>query len=106
MQGLYTSMVAIVFIVIAINFFVLFLRFKKNRFHKIVTPAKEEKEAALLRDRVIMNRLQCEQDEAARYVELRNKTLDLYEQVRRNAAAAEAEAQASVSSVSTDIRNN
>jgi len=89
MSGIYSFVIMIVFFVIAINFFMLFLRLRRTRRPRIVKAAMEEKEAAEWRDKEILRRLDHEQEEAAKAVELRNKTLALYEQVRKNAADRE-----------------
>ncbi|MCL2152509.1 MAG: hypothetical protein FWH57_06215 [Oscillospiraceae bacterium] len=80
-------LVVIVFFVIAANFFMVFRRLKRNRHPKISKAAMEEIEAAQWRDKEIKRRLDREQEEAERYVELRNKTFELYEQVRKDEAS-------------------
>jgi len=94
MEGAFAYMVAIIFFVIAFNFFFLYMRLKRDRTRtrKSGGVAMEEEKAVRLRDREIQRRLDREQEEAAQRVELRNKTLALYDQVRRRAAAAEKEA--------------
>ena len=90
-------LIVIIFFVIAANFFMVFLRLKRNRRPKISKAAMEEQEAAQWRDREIKRRLDREQEEAAQYVELRDKTLGLYEQVRKDAAAKQAQEQEDIS---------
>ena len=89
MSSTFIFIVAIVFFVIALNFFMLYVRLKRERHPKANRAAMEEKEAVEWRDREIQRRLDREQEEAVHCVELRNKTLELYEQVRRNASIAE-----------------
>jgi len=88
MSPIITFIIAVVFFILAANFFMLYRRLRRNRSGKSGKPAMEEKEAAKRRDREIQRRLDLEQEDAARSVELRNKTLELYEQVRKNAAAS------------------
>jgi len=91
MGNTFVVLVAIIFFVIAINFFMLFARLKGTRPRKIEKAAMEEKEAVEWRDREIQRRLDREQEDAIKQIELRNKTLELYEQVRKEAAEAEQE---------------
>jgi len=91
MNGIFAFLLVIVFLVISINFFMLYRRLRRERPGKPGKAAMQEKEAAKWRGREIQRRLDCEQEEAVRRVELRNKTFELYEQVRRKAAAAEKE---------------
>lgn len=85
MEGAFAYIVAIVFFVIALNFFFLYMRLKKDRYRKTGKVAIEEEKAAKLREKEIQRRLNREQEDAARFIELRNKTLDLYDQVRKRA---------------------
>jgi len=89
MNGYLPLLLAVVFFVIVSNFFMLYMRTRKDRRPKSGRAAMSESEAMERRDRDIRRRIDLEQEECARQVELRNKTLDLYEQVRRKAAAAE-----------------
>jgi len=82
-------LIAVVFFIVAINFFMLFLRLRRDRHPKTEGKASEEKEAVKWRANAIQRRLHNELEDSARRVELRNRTLDLYEQVRKKAAAAE-----------------
>jgi len=82
-------LIAIVFIVIAANLFIVFRRLKTNPVRKAGKPVINEEEAAMLRDSEIQRRFQQEFEDDLRRVELRNKTLELYEQVRREAKDAE-----------------
>ena len=89
MASMIGPLIAIVFIVIAANIFIVFRRLKTNPVRKSGTRAMDEKEAAELRDSEIKRRFQQEFEDDLRRVELRNKTLDLYEQVRKRARDAD-----------------
>ena len=84
------SIIAIVCIVVFMNFILLFLRMRKNSTRMPSRPALEEEKAVEQRDKVIQGRLDREQDEAEKYIMKRNKTLALYDEVRRRAAATDA----------------
>ena len=84
------SVIALVFIVIVINFIMLYIRLKRDLPRKSGKKALEEEEAMLLRTNEIQRRLTLENDAAERFLEHRAKTWELYEQVRRNAAEAKA----------------
>ena len=84
MKGTYAFLIAVVFFIVAANFFILFIRLKRDRPRKVTKAAMEEKEAALWRDKEIQRRLDREQEEAEKYLERRNKTLELYDQVRND----------------------
>jgi len=90
MEAAFGYMIAIIFLVIIFNFFFLYKRLKRDHTRKPSREVLEEQKAAVLRDREIKRRLDREQEEDARYVELRNNMFDLYEQVRRKHAAADA----------------
>jgi len=92
MQTAFAYIVAIIGFVIALNFVMLYLRLKRDRYRKPSKEALEEAKAVVWRDKEIRRRIDREQEEAAREVELRNQTLALYEEVRRRAAAREKEA--------------
>ena len=89
MGPILASLIGIVFVVIAMNFIMLFIRFKRDFPSKSNRKAPDEASAAIIRDREVYYRIELEQEAAERRVELRNKTFALYEQVRRNAAAEE-----------------
>ena len=77
----------IVGILIAGNFYMLFRRSKKNRNFKKDSAARR---AAVTKNHdYLVHKLDFEQKEAARRVYLRNKTLEMYEQVRKRAEADE-----------------
>jgi len=102
MDGAYAFLIAIVFFVIVLNFFMLFMQLRRNRSPKTGRVAMDEKKAAELRAKEIQRRLDREQEDAARQVELRNKTLDLFDQVRKNAAEAERESTTPLENSETD----
>jgi len=80
-------LVAIIFLVIIGNFFLLYKRFKRDR--KPVVKPVDRQIAYEARHEEIQRIFDREQEEAERYIELRNKTFELYDQVRRNAAAGD-----------------
>ena len=84
MDALIVGAIVIVFIVVAANIFMVLRRLRTTTRHS-GEKALEEKDAAILRDRRVQWRLEQEMEDAERRVELRRKTWDLYEQVRRNA---------------------
>ena len=86
-------LVIVIFFVIALNFVFLIFRIKGNKSHKPRRDILDEEEAVVWRDKEIRRRLDREQEDLSEYVELRNKTLALYDEVRRNAAAREREEQ-------------
>ena len=92
MQGAFVYIIAIVAFVITLNFVMLFIRLRRDKYRKPSRETLEEAKAAELRDREIKRRLNREEEDALHQVELRNKTLDLYMAVRRRAAEREREA--------------
>ena len=91
MEGAFAYSVTIVFFVIALNLFFLYRRLKRDKSRRPKRKALDEQRAAVLRDNEIKRRLEREQDDAMRRVELRNRYFELLEQVRHNAAEAERE---------------
>ena len=90
MKNTFVFLIAIVFLVLALNFLMLFIRLRKERRPgRNKKAALEEKDAVIWRNKEIQRMLDYEQETAEREVELRNRTLELYEQVRRNAAVEE-----------------
>ena len=77
------SFFLIIGIVILANFFLLFTRNKKNR--SAENKVKEERITTVRKHEQLKRRLVSEQENAARHVDLRRKTHELYEQVRRQA---------------------
>ena len=92
MQGAFAALLAIIAFVIVLNFVMLFYRLRRDRYRKPSREILEEKQATLIRDREIRRRLNSEQEDAAEFVRKRNKTLALYEEVRRRAEIREREA--------------
>ena len=88
----FAYILAIVAFVIVLNFVMLMFRLRRDRYQKPSREAIEEEKAVVLRDKEIRRRLEREENEALERVILRNKTLELYEEVRRRAAAREKEA--------------
>jgi len=83
---------AIVFFVIALNFYIFMSRMKRdNKRKKMNRVAVEEAKQALWRDKEVARRIERENDDALERVKLRNETLALYEEVRQRAAARESE---------------
>jgi len=78
---------AIIFIVIALNFyFLIFRRMKRDKPKKMGRAAVDEAKQALWREKEVARRLEREQDDAIERIKLRNETLALYEEVRRRHA--------------------
>jgi len=90
MGGAFGSVIAIVFLVIIGNFIMLYVRLRRDLPRKPSRWALEEEEAAKLREREIYRRIEREQEDAIRRIELQNHTFELFEEVRRRAAATEA----------------
>ena len=88
MQIFMGSLIAVVFIVLAGNVFMVLRRFRKDGSARSRKPAIDEQKAAPIRDRLIHSRLEQEKEEAERFIERRKKTFALYEYVRRKTAAA------------------
>ena len=93
--------VAIIIIVLIGNAIIVFTRMRKNRTDEI--EARENRIAAGRRSAELLNRDEREQEEAAKHIELRNKTLELYERVRRNAKIADKQKAAIVEQDPMDI---
>jgi len=94
MQGALAVLLAVITFVIVLNFVMLFFRMRRDKYNKPSKEILEEKKAVLLRDSEIRRRLDREQEDAVKFVQKRNRTLDLYDEVRRRAAAREREAEA------------
>ena len=82
------SLIAVVFIVLAANVFMVLRRLRSDNMSKSRKPALDEQKAASIREKLIYSRLEREQEEAERYIEKRRRTFALYEQVRKRADAA------------------
>ena len=79
----------VIAILVVVNFYMLFKRNRKSR--NIGKEASKEREESVKRYDNLVRKLSHEQEEAARRVELQNKTFDMYDQVRRHAAETETE---------------
>jgi len=79
----------IIAILIIVNLFMLFKRSRKSR--NMGKDSKSERIATAKRHDDLVRKLDHEQADAIRRVELRNKTFEMYEQVRRQAEADEQE---------------
>ena len=77
----------VVAIIIVANFYMLFRRNRKSR--NVGKDATAQRIAIVKSHDDLVRRLDHEQEEAARHVELRNKTLEMYEQARRQGEANE-----------------
>ena len=87
MGGSIAYIVAIVFIVLVLNIYLMFLRIRRgDRRKRTNRVAPDEKKQAVWRDREIERRIEREQDGALERVKLREETLALYEEVRRRHA--------------------
>ena len=92
MHAAFPYILSIVAFVIVLNFVMLFFRLRRDRSKRPSRPVLEEERAAELRHNEIRRRLEREERLALEHIELRNKTLALYDEVRRRAAAREKEA--------------
>ncbi|MCL2125624.1 MAG: hypothetical protein FWH33_06520 [Oscillospiraceae bacterium] len=78
---------AVIAILVVANFYLLFRRRNKGR--NVGKTAKAQREAQVKHHADLVRKLDREQEDAARRVELRNKTLEMYEQVKTNSAEKE-----------------
>ena len=81
------SFVALFFIFLLFNVVLIFARSRKAR--QQMKQIKDERIAAQKREAAIKGDLSKEQEDAERRIELQNKTFELYDQVRKNAAQKE-----------------
>ena len=91
MHSAFAYLIAIMAFVIVLNFVMLFMRIRRDHTKKPTNPALDEEAAAIRRHKEIQRNLDREQEYLAYSVEMKNKMLDLYEEVRRRAAAGEYE---------------
>ena len=89
MNAALASVIALVALVLLMNFILLIYRLKRDSVRKPSKLALQEEQAAIYRENEIRRRLDREQADAVYRVEMRNKTLALYEEVRRRAAERE-----------------
>jgi len=102
-MNIFGYLLALIVLVIVGNFYILYRQYKRNR-----TPTvKSREESAALEDRSldIQQRFDREQEEARIYIERRNKTLELYEQVRKNASAARLDRTADIVELKCETQN-
>jgi len=82
----------LIFFVVALNFYLLFFRNRKNRRRgRITKAAVDEAKQALWRDKEVARRIEREQEDAYERVKLRNETLAIYDEVRKRAADRDTE---------------
>ena len=84
MEGNVGYLIAIVFLVLALNLYITFKRISqtKKRSRKNRAELDEEKQA-VWRDKEIARRIAREQDDYVERIKLRDETLAFYEEVRR-----------------------
>jgi len=84
LEGNVGYLIAIVFLVLALNLYITFKRISqtKKRSRKNRIELDEEKQA-VWRDKEIARRIAREQDDYVERIKLRNETLAFYEEVRR-----------------------
>ena len=95
MNTAFAALIALIAFVIVLNFIMLFFRLRKDKYKRPNKEILEEKKAVILRDSAIRRKLDREQEDAIEFVEKRNKTLALYDECRRRAAARERSAEVS-----------
>ena len=79
----------IIALLVVVNFYMLYVRSKNSR--SVKKKAADKRVETVKRHDNLIRKLDREQEEAARHVELRNKTLEMYEQVRGQAETEEKE---------------
>ena len=84
--------VLIIALIILLVIFVIYSQGKKSR--KLREKSKAQYKKTLREHEHLKRRLDYEQDDAARRVELRNKTLEMYEQVKTQSESGKPEAAA------------
>lgn len=83
------SILALIIIILFVNFIFLYLRSKKNWRRRSTKKTLTESEARKIRDVDYLRKQKEEFEDAEEYLERRRKTWELYEEVRKRAAAAE-----------------
>ena len=78
---------AIMLVVIAVNFYMVFTRHKKNRDERKRDANEQLASVKALKE--VQRKLDTEQDNLAKRVELQNRTFELFDQVRKRALAGE-----------------
>ena len=79
----------VIAVVVVVNFFLLFR--SRKRKSNVGKKATDERIATVKRHEDLVRKLDFEQADAIRRVELQNKTFEMYEQVRRQVEAEEQE---------------
>ena len=82
------SFIALVFIFLLFNVVLIFSKSRKSR--QFMKKIKEDRVAAQKHEETLKGNLNREQKEAERKLELQNKTFELYDQVRKQAAENDA----------------
>ena len=84
MEGSVGYLVAVIFLVLALNLYFTFKRAGKTKRRSRRSRASlDEEKQAIWRDKEIARRIAKEQEDALERVKLRNETLAFYEEVRR-----------------------
>ena len=85
MPEIVTTLSVFIFLIVIANAIVLIIRISKNRspYGRRGKIAPTEIKAAIKRERDIYRRIHVEQERIRRYLDLRQKTWDLYEEVRQ-----------------------
>ena len=85
MQGIAVFFIIFVFLVLIANAVVLILRSRNNKspYGRRGKTAPLEENTSIIRDREVQRRIYLEQERIKRYLELRSKTWELYEEVRQ-----------------------
>jgi len=94
MDNAAASLFILLFIVVALNFYLIVIRRIRSDNKRSRKPGRiaiDEAKQALWRDKEVQRRIDREQDDAYERVKLRNETLALYDEVRRRAAEREQE---------------
>ena len=79
------GVIGVVVIILIMNFVALYLRMKKTKslYGRRGKKAPREDMAAIIRDREVQRRIDLEQDRYAKHLDRRNKTWEMYEEVRK-----------------------
>ena len=88
MPGYMTVIVIFIFLVLIANTVIIIIRASKNRspYGRRGRKAPKEEDAMIRREKIVYRRIAVEQDRIKRYLELRDKTWALYEEVRQRHA--------------------
>ena len=85
MPGYWTVIVILIFLVLIANTVIIVIRASKNRspYGRRGLKAPKEEDAMIRREKIVYRRIAVEQERIRRYLELREKTWALYEEVRQ-----------------------